>query len=144
LRVIIQSRLFKEAPGLQLFADSLSQVGTEHYRGLVGLRPTTENPEPAPRLLERYYENVQDDAATAEILGLASKEDNAEEEEMPEEDFPDDNSGFHVDRSVHDGSRDRLQEPREEGEAEVATSQRRADEKTNWVHWIPINHNVWT
>jgi hypothetical protein len=38
---------------------------------------------------------MQADAAIAEILSLGCMEENGEEEEMPEYDFPDEDSGFH-------------------------------------------------
>jgi hypothetical protein len=80
---------------------------------MAGVQHAMKNPEPTPGVLERYYENMQGDAAIAEILGLASMGEDDEEEEMPEEVCPDENSGFHVDRSIHNRCRDRLREVRE-------------------------------
>jgi hypothetical protein len=59
------------------------------------------NAQSIPGVLELYYENRQDYAAIAEILGLASMEEDNDEKEMPEEDSPDEDRGFHIDCLIH-------------------------------------------
>jgi hypothetical protein len=68
---------------------------------MIGLQPSIENLGPTPSLPERYYENMQDDVVISKTLGLVSMEKDDEEEEMSEEDVPDNDSGFQVDRSRH-------------------------------------------
>jgi hypothetical protein len=43
---------------------------------MLGLLSAMENTGPTPGLLERYCKEMQDDAVSAEILGLASMEEN--------------------------------------------------------------------
>jgi hypothetical protein len=80
---------------------------------MFGLQPTLENYVPSPGLLERYSENIHNDAAITEIAPRLrrGKED---AEERPEEDSPDEKRGCYIDRSLQDGGRERLQELREE------------------------------
>jgi hypothetical protein len=59
------------------------------------------------------------------------------------EDFPDEHSGFHVDRSVYDGYRDWLQDVCHEGQAAVAAIQRGTDESGKLIHWILIKLKTW-
>jgi Xaa-Pro aminopeptidase len=67
-RAMAQTRLFKEDRELQLFPYGLSQTGKGYHRGMLALQPAMENPEPTPGVLARYHENMQDEAAVAEIL----------------------------------------------------------------------------
>jgi hypothetical protein len=106
LGALVQSRMFIEDRKLQLFASSLSQVSGTHYRGVLELHPAMENSEPTLGLLGRYYGNVQDGAVTTEILGLASLEQSDEEEETPQDNSSNKDSGFHVDHSIHYRCRD--------------------------------------
>jgi hypothetical protein len=55
--------------------------------------------------------------------------DDDEEEEMSKEDSPDEDNGFHIDRSIHHRCRNRLQELSEEAESEVTVIQHQADDE---------------
>jgi hypothetical protein len=70
-------------------------------------------------LLGQSSENMRYGAAMAEVLSLVSME---EEEKTREEDSPDENSGLHIECSVHDECKDRFPDLREEAEAEIAAT----------------------
>jgi hypothetical protein len=96
---------------------------------MLGLQPAMENTDPIPGAFEPSYNNMQDDAATAKILGLGSMAEDDDDGEMPEGDSPDEDSGFYVDHSIYHQCRDRLRELREEPETEGTAIHRRTDGK---------------
>jgi hypothetical protein len=133
--------MVKEDREVQLFTYRLSQAGREYCRGMLGLRPAMENREPIPGVLGPYCKNMQDNAAIAEILGLASMEENDEEEEMPEEHLPDEDSGFHIDHSIHRGAEITGALQGSGGRSFGHSALFRW--KRNYAHGIQTNHKVW-